>query len=601
MDIENDDLYSSSPENAFDDKLMEDAMGDNDPEMVTTSEDSDDEPPKFDKVPNCPKCDSPQMDESGFWVLGEGDFGTGIKMTAEPQIRFLTDEPITVVENHFNLSRQRLIPDINPSTLCRYFLEEMTLILHLYDGRDFDDDTQSDSPVDKRADDTKSYKSHKSNKSYYSSEPRTLFENFDQDFALSWRFVFMVQDFEIIDRVMASKIKKMLYEYYSESMPRRKHVNMISIRATAFKNVDNKEECELKISVKPLRVNIDQDTLLFIANFFTTVIETLSVEETQQALNTMNTMVANNYDETSLPSFSDTASVASDATQRTVTSVSSTTTLKNNDDSNKLYFRSLSFAPDVPISLDYHGKHVDFDRGALQGLFLGLGQLNQSELRLKRLHNKQGLLGFDKVLSYVLNEWTKDIKRNQLPALLGGVGPMHSFIQLFQGMRDLVWMPIDQYRRDKRVIRGLQRGAHSFSASTAMATLDLANRLVSLIQTAAQFAHDVVTPPTPGHRQSTVVALNAQPRDLREGLSVGYAYVKDGIHDVMRDMVNAGYGAEDIPSAVGGVVRNIPSSIVRPIIGVTQGASNVLVGMRNQLTPEARKDDHDKWKNASER
>ncbi len=66
----------------------------------------------------------------------------------------------------------------------------------------------------------------------------------------------------------------------------------------------------------------------------------------------------------------------------------------------------------------------------MRGLFLGLAQLNQSELRLKRLNNKHGILGIDKVLSYAINEWTKDIKRNQLPSLLGGVGPMHSFIQL---------------------------------------------------------------------------------------------------------------------------------------------------------------------------
>src|SRR6185437_3858505 len=113
-----------------------------------------------------------------------------------------------------------------------------------------------------------------------------------------------------IDKVIASKIKKMLYEYYSESMPRRKHVNMISIRATAFKNVDNKEECELKVSVKPLRVNIDQDTLLFIGTFFTTVIQTMSSEDTQITLNTM-------VDET-LPSFSDTCSNASEMTTKTV-------------------------------------------------------------------------------------------------------------------------------------------------------------------------------------------------------------------------------------------------------------------------------------------
>ena len=61
---------------------------------------------------------------------------------------------------------------------------------------------------------------------------------------------------------------------------------------------------------------------------------------------------------------------------------------------------------------------------------MGLAQLNQSELRLKRLHNKHGILGIDRVLMYALQEWTRDIKRHQLPSILGAVGPMHSVIQL---------------------------------------------------------------------------------------------------------------------------------------------------------------------------
>ena len=61
---------------------------------------------------------------------------------------------------------------------------------------------------------------------------------------------------------------------------------------------------------------------------------------------------------------------------------------------------------------------------------LDLEQLNQCELRLKPLNNKHGILGIDKVLTYAINEWTTDIKRNQLPSLLGGVGPMHSLMQL---------------------------------------------------------------------------------------------------------------------------------------------------------------------------
>ena len=204
--------------------------------------------------------------KSGFWILGDDDLGTGIKKTSEPQIRVLTDQPIHVIENHFNITRQRIIPEISPSTICRYFLEEMTIIFHLFDGKDFDDDLPNDSPVDKRLDDTKSYKSSKSAKSHF-SEPRvrfsdnsvniwenidlvsaptlrasnsgqsigasnsfkcmggskrqmdtcvliclnkvkTLFENFESDFPLSWRFLFMVQDIEIIDKVMASDDKE---------------------------------------------------------------------------------------------------------------------------------------------------------------------------------------------------------------------------------------------------------------------------------------------------------------------------------------------------------------------------------------------------------
>ena len=50
------------------------------------------------------------------------------------------------------------------------------------------------------------------------------------------------------------------------------------------------------------------------------------------------------------------------------------------------------------------------------------------------------------------------------------------------GVRDLFWMPIEQYRRDGRIIRGLQRGAASFGTSTASAALELSNRLVQAIQ-----------------------------------------------------------------------------------------------------------------------
>lgn len=99
-----------------------------------------------------------------------------------------------------------------------------------------------------------------------------------------------------------------------------------------------------------------------------------------------------------------------------------------------IHVRSVIFSPEVLVRLDYHGKRVDLTHGPLAGLLMGLAQLNCSELRLKRLTHRHGLLGFDKLVTFLLSEWLQDIKKNQLPSLLGGVGPMHSLVQLCKYM-----------------------------------------------------------------------------------------------------------------------------------------------------------------------
>lgn len=111
-------------------------------------------------------------------------------------------------------------------------------------------------------------------------------------------------------------------------------------------------------------------------------------------------------------------------------------------------------------------------QGTFAGIIIGLTQLNCSELKLRRLCYRQGyvhscriscetvalskrhavllssvceglpptqvclsffafrLLGVDKLFSFAINEWLNDIKKNQLPGILGGVGPIHSLVQL---------------------------------------------------------------------------------------------------------------------------------------------------------------------------
>lgn len=48
--------------------------------------------------------------------------------------------------------------------------------------------------------------------------------------------------------------------------------------------------------------------------------------------------------------------------------------------------------------------------------------------------------------------------------------------------------------------------------------------------------------------------------------------------------------------AVGAAIRLFPPTVLSPVIIATEATSNVLGGMRNQLQPDARKEDEEKWK-----
>lgn len=46
----------------------------------------------------------------------------------------------------------------------------------------------------------------------------------------------------------------------------------------------------------------------------------------------------------------------------------------------------------------------------------------------------------------------------------------------------MFWLPIEQYQKDGRIVRGLQRGAQSFTARTALAALEITTRIIHLLQ-----------------------------------------------------------------------------------------------------------------------
>ncbi|XP_028828008.1 autophagy-related protein 2 homolog B isoform X2 [Denticeps clupeoides] len=593
-------------------------------------------------------------DADDFCIL-ETPGSRGSDRDEEPVVQKLTTDPILVKDNHFSepleSGSSKRGPLHFPVPEVRYLVKEISVVWHLYGGKDFGSVGLTSSPARSRGCTPHSSPSQTPVRQARAgsrtgggwgrnpdvlmeiqlSKVRFQHEVYPQTHPLEpgsvaeqpvSRQVFVVQDLEIRDRLASSMMNKFLYLYSSKEMPRKAHSNMLTVRALHMcpEAGHAPQECCLRVSLMPLRLNIDQDALFFMKDFFTSLtaeIELFSLPDQEALIVSMKKPpgpeVSCIFSKHGGGASQDPAPIISVPTQSRTSQNGLICSGKESSEldpgptsfnDQPIFFREFRFTSEVPIRLDYHGKHVSMEQGTFAGIVIGLTQLNCSELKLRRLCYRQGLLGVDKLFSYAINEWLNDIKKNQLPGLLGGVGPIHSLVQLVQGFRDLVWLPIEQYRKDGRIVRGFQRGTASFGTSTAMAALELTNRMVRTIQAAAETAYDMVSP-GPDERECKKIKryshyrLAHQPVDLREGVAKAYSVVKEGITDTaltIYDTATREHEQRGMTGAVGGVLRQLPPAVVKPLIVATEATSNVLGGMRNQIHPDARQEESQKWR-----
>lgn len=80
----------------------------------------------------------------------------------------------------------------------------------------------------------------------------------------------------------------------------------------------------------------------------------------------------------------------------------------------------------------------------------------------------------------MLNDlWTPDVKATQLAEVISGVAPIRSIVNVGSGVADLILLPIAQYKKDGRIVRGLQKGATAFVKSTAIEAVKMGAKLAT--------------------------------------------------------------------------------------------------------------------------
>ena len=76
--------------------------------------------------------------------------------------------------------------------------------------------------------------------------------------------------------------------------------------------------------------------------------------------------------------------------------------------------------------------------------------------------------------------------------VISGVSPIRSVVNVGSGVADIVLLPIAQYKKDGRVVRGLQKGTNAFIKSTAMEAIKLGARLATGTQVILEQAETVL-------------------------------------------------------------------------------------------------------------
>ncbi|KAG0188180.1 autophagy- protein 2 [Apophysomyces sp. BC1034] len=388
--------------------------------------------------------------------------------------------------------------------------------------------------------------------------------------------VVAVKDFEVLDNVKTSSWKKFLgyMRPDASSAPRERGSVMIDVELTGIKPIpqDPTYEFRLKVKLLPIRLYVDQDALNFLVKYFTFEKQLLR-----------STPFAN-------------AAIPQPSSDE-----------PDDADDESIFFQHVDVHP-IILKVDYKPKYINYGNikeGQLAEL-VNLFHLDGAEVALSHVR-LTGIDGITKLLERLGQEWLPHIKNTQVPHMVSGVSPIRSIVNLSSGVADLVLLPIQQYRKDGRIIKGIQKGTQSFARATAMETINLSARFASGTQVILEHADGFfsTTPSTEveatsltgcsehqdtDEEASAVSKFADQPSDLSQGFQFAYQSLSKNIGSAAQTIFAVPTEIKDRHegTTARAVIKAVPVAVIKPMIGLTGAFQSILVGLRNTIDPAMR-------------
>ncbi|CAG8672576.1 3883_t:CDS:10 [Funneliformis caledonium] len=159
--------------------------------------------------------------------------------------------------------------------------------------------------------------------------------------------------------------------------------------------------------------------------------------------------------------------------------------------------------------------------------------------------------------------WLPHIKSTQVPNVVSGVAPIRSLVNLGSDVADLILLPIEQYKKDGRIIRGLQKGTESFARATTMETIRFGTKLASSTNPTASTIDEELDSEEDNIKELISKYVD-RPADLNEEFTILQ------LIQYLLYLWREAYEKTGTQGTVKAVIRAVPVAVLKPMIGTSE-------------------------------
>ncbi|XP_047337789.1 autophagy-related protein 2 [Impatiens glandulifera] len=393
------------------------------------------------------------------------------------------------------------------------------------------------------------------------------------------RLLLSAKDCHLTDKSKDAPWKLVLGYYQKKGRPRESSSKAFKLELEAIRPdpLTPLEEYRTRVMLLPMRLHLHQSQLDFLINFFG------GRSSSEQ---------------------SSSATMGSDEFKMSRKSTSNLETDSFTKEALLPFVQKFDVWP-ILIRVDYIPHRLDLAalRGGKYVELVNLVPWKGVELQLKHVQSV-GIYGWSSVCETVIGEWLEDISQNQIHKVLRGLPPIRSLVAVGSGTAKLVSLPLKNYRKDHRVLKGVQRGTIAFLRSVSLEAVGLGVHLAAsahdiLLQ--AEYILSSIPPSAPWSVQSRTKTdpRSNQPKDARQGIQQAYESISDGLGKsasaLVQNPVKQYQRGAGVGSALVTAVQAAPAAAIAPASATARAVHCALLGMRNSLDPEHKKESLEKY------